>query len=95
MSADNWTDCPRCAKNHEVAYGKRVAALEKAYGVVPVDEYMAMSGVVDRNVATGPPKNTLREDYEVGVRDGKFICSYRCSCSMCDLAFNDHAPDDG
>ena len=86
MSPRNWADCPRCAKNHEEAHAKRLAALDRAYGVVSVDEYMKMGK--EASVAAGPPKETMREDYEVGVTGEKFTLSYGCTCNVCGWSFS-------
>lgn len=84
MSADNWTYCPKCqetARKRAKSVNDRVVS---DYGKVSIEKYAALV-----NEANNPPKlkQTLREDYEVGIHDGEFSISYSASCSVCKFQF--------
>lgn len=88
MSADNWAACPACVKRLDVAVGEAERAAEKAYGVVPVDEWMKLRDTVAAAQAKrDEPEQTLREDYEIGVSDGVFEVDYRAHCSKCQWSY--------
>jgi hypothetical protein len=72
MSADNWTFCPKCkdSKNKE---------LESLYGKIPAEEYLKKA----KELSTESNEETLREDYEIGIWDGKFRISYDAYCEAC------------
>lgn len=84
MSADNWATCPRClghAKTEARATERAVAAL---YGKVPIAEF-------DRRRAELAPVEegkfaTFREDYQIGLRDGRVDVNYSGACTKCGLA---------
>ena len=84
MSADNWTTCPRCEANA----AKEKAALwqqaEKAYGKATEAEYLRLTR--EAGEAFELP-DSLREDYEIGLSDGKFYVDYRCQCGECGFEF--------
>jgi|APFre7841882654_1041346.scaffolds.fasta_scaffold405628_2 hypothetical protein len=85
MSADNWTFCPKC--NAKAAKARQ--ALEKkvkdSYGKIPEEEYLQLKEKLKKKEE---PVTTLREDYELGIRDGKFFVSYGASCSECNYSFH-------
>jgi hypothetical protein len=33
-------------------------------------------------------KDTLREDYEIGIYEGEFFVGYSCSCGVCGFKWN-------
>ena len=85
VSADNWTDCPRCTAKHlaeREAFEKKV---EASYGVLPVDKFDAMRRELE---TTRAPDPSLREDYEIGISQGKFSASYSGRCDMCGFKFS-------
>jgi hypothetical protein len=87
MSADNWTECPKCS----VAPVSRKAQLAEAYGKVTAEEYerlLAAPEVQEERV-------TLREDYYIGIRAGIFRVSYGASCGACGWRYTfEHRSDD-
>lgn len=81
MSADNWGICPKCKKQADDDFAKKVADVGKKYGKVPSDEYLALVKTIQKQPELEP---TLREDYEFSTdEDAEFIASYYCSCSTC------------
>lgn len=82
MSADNWTQCPRCSLLNATALEveqRRVAAL---YGKVSVDEFDRARAALSV-LEAAEPQQTLREDYEIGIYNGAFDVSYRGGCEKC------------
>ena len=84
MSADNWAICPRCVATKERDLAAAQAAIDAAYGKVPVAEFDAMRQELDAK-RTEEIKPTFREDYEIGVYDDEFFVSYKGRCTVCDL----------
>lgn len=88
MSADNWANCPKC--NHKNA-DKRKAIDEtvaKSYGLVSATAYSELQREADmRKAKLIDDGETLREDYEIGVRDGGFSVGYMAGCDRCGFRF--------
>jgi len=68
MSADRWSKCPRCGGDVDT---RRSAA----YGTIPREEYERLI-----RVEAAYPPETLREDWEIFLRDGRFYVSYGAMC---------------
>jgi len=85
MSADNWTNCPKCVRKAVNDFDKLEQKFSKAYGVVTEEEY----GRLSEKVAAGVPRveQTLREDYDVGIFEGVFRFTYCASCTKCGFKF--------
>lgn len=86
MSANNWTECPRCRVGYLAEIKVRAEEVANAYGKVPVEEYMRMN-----EEASNPPpfEETLREDWYIGMSaDGKFTAKYSCYCKPCGFEFS-------
>jgi hypothetical protein len=75
MSADNWVVCPRCEK-------KKKLRLSEAYGKVTPEEYEKLL-----HSREGEDEN-LREDWEIGIWDGKFLVNFSSRCEDCKFEFN-------
>jgi hypothetical protein len=86
MSADNWAPCPQCEKIGEKRSRDLSAAADAAYGKVGADEYLAMLRQASE-VAPDDERNTLREDYEIGISDGEFYIRYSGTCDKCGFKF--------
>ena len=71
MSANNWAKCPRCADNIEYKYGK-----------ISLSEFKKL---LENEKSIG--YETLREDYEIGIYNGKFFISYLAHCNRCGFEF--------
>lgn len=85
MSADNWAICPRCASKHEEHVKVLIAALDEAYGKVPVEEFDRLRSECDAE-ARKELEQTFREDYEIwGAEDGELNVSYSGGCRECGL----------
>lgn len=82
MGADNWAICPRCRVKAIKQRQKLYAKADKAYGVKTPDEYRALFVEAQQPLEL---KQTLREDYGIGVGiDGMFGVDYhaRCECGF-------------
>lgn len=81
MSADNWTQCPRCLKRDKFEADRRSRAAAESYGRVPAAEYERLC-----EAARQPPREEalLREDWEAGM-DGTGLLQifYHASCQRC------------
>lgn len=90
MSADNWTQCPRCEENIEREWNERILRHAATYGNVDPETFMAEAA----EIVKGMPKmgSNFREDYEFYMlaEDGvvKVVASYSGYCSACDLELN-------
>lgn len=85
MSADNWTQCPRCKRRHEVELDAKVREVAEAYGRVSVERFDDLRTEVDRMRST-EIDSTLREDWEIGVfDDGVLFIDYKGRCQSCNL----------
>ena len=76
MSADNWTECPRCSPPPPPS---RKAQLAEAYGKVSIEEYERLKVAPE----VSEERETLREDYHIGIHDRIFMVSYEASCTFC------------
>lgn len=86
MSADNWGDCPKCKVDIELKNAQEIAEVNKLYGKVSADEYMARLKQAGKNKYED---GTLREDYEIGVTScGEFYVSYGAYCSRCGFQYD-------
>ena len=81
MSAYNWAICPKCLKEKSAEKAKRLKEAEDAYGKVSKGDYFRLLG--DANNYIVPACDTFCEDYEIGIRDGKFSVSYLGKCRKC------------
>lgn len=81
MSADNWTECPRCLQEEVKKKDELMAQADSAYGTIPKAEYLEL---LKKSGEPLKAEQTLREDYEFWTNpDGEFKASYRCHCDRC------------
>jgi hypothetical protein len=86
MSADNWTDCPRCANKDQRRYDKELEALNDMYGKVPKEVFIKAQKAIKPPKLPDERPYTFREDYEVyGAEEGTVNISYSGSCTECNL----------
>lgn len=85
MSADNYTMCPKCVKNQEVELELNQQLLQDNYGKINREEYQKL---VSSTSVKKELKETLREDYEIGIYGDEFFYSYSASCSVCNYGFH-------
>jgi hypothetical protein len=91
MSADNWTQCPRCKeKNERLADEKEITA-RNSYGKVSAENFdeLREQAKAFRKAITSDDAfcSSLREDYEIGIYSGKFEVSYSGQCQTCGFDF--------
>ncbi len=93
MSANNWTTCPRCQHKAAMARKLALAKVQKLYGKVPLEEYEQKQAKAEA-MPEGANEETLREDYQLGLRGGTFEIQYRAFCTQCGLEYRfDHSVD--
>ncbi len=87
MSADNWTQCPRCLQSYHTEVARRLNEVAALYGTVPIDEFDASRKEVDGFIKNGLDSQ-FREDYETFLDDDGWVkISYRGFCRTCSLSF--------
>jgi predicted Zn-ribbon and HTH transcriptional regulator len=87
MSADNWTVCPKCESERLQEKDNLELKLRNSYGVISLDEYKQFEHTV-KMFQQISVQETLREDYEIGIRHGEFSVSYSSSCEKCKFRFS-------
>ncbi len=88
MSADNWTQCPKCYAKTVKERQAALAKVEKSYGKQAMEDWLYEKSQAE---AIDPEEigESLREDYNCGVNGGGvFEVSYSCSCNQCDFKFS-------
>lgn len=87
MSADNWTQCPRCARQKKAMLDGLDQQLREQYGRIPVEDFDRERAEIDRlrtEAADAAP--LFREDYEIyGVAEGTLHIRYSGRCFFCAL----------
>ncbi len=87
MSANRWSDCPRCKTKAEEDRANAVKEAEAAYGKLPAKEYTALAAKADKPLPF--ERDSLREDWEIRLTpEGKIKIDYYCSCEDCGLKFS-------
>jgi hypothetical protein len=90
MSADNWTECPRCVAALDAAVAvaeEALLAADDANDLAAWKEAHSLVTVARHNRAQVKP--TFREDYEFyGAEEGEVTASYSGECQACGLAVN-------
>ena len=83
MSADNWTECPKCLMIEEAKKNALKLKAESEYGKIPRAEYLELVRRSEEQLNT---EQTLREDYEFWTdQSGEFSANYICHCEVCGL----------
>lgn len=85
MAADNWIACPRCEAARIVAQAEIDEAPTKAYGKVSEEEYARLRKRAENFSLVS--EDSMREDYDIGIRDGRFSVNYRAKCK-CGFTFD-------
>jgi len=84
MSADNWTQCPKCVQAHVKDVQKNEREVRKLYGVVNATKYAELQSALADLKAKKMP-DTLREDWEIGISGNKYTVGYYARCQQCDF----------
>lgn len=91
MSANNWTQCPRCYVTNLTKAKELDKAASEAYGKVPVEQFDELRDKArsfrEAIVTDDKFSSSLREDWDLGIHKGKFYVSYGASCSTCGFEF--------
>jgi rubredoxin len=81
MSANNWAICPQCEQRKK----KLEEEVKGLYGQIPAEDYLRK---VEELKTQKKDQYTLREDYEIGIYQGRFNVNYRGSCEVCGFTYN-------
>lgn len=91
MSADNWTQCPRCLVTNKAKADELDKIASEAYGKVSAEKFdqLRQDAFSFRKAITldGNFTETLREDYEIGIQNGEFSVGYYAECETCGFKF--------
>ncbi len=91
MSADNWTQCPKCNFDREAEADAKDAFAESQYGKVPINEYHNLLTEAAAFRESVPDlieeDRTLSEDYDIGIFGSEFEVNYRATCHKCGYTF--------
>ena len=60
-------------------------SFDDSYGKVSREEYQA---IVDEIKKPRNLEDTLREDYEQGIWDGKYFVDFSCNCQTCGWSYH-------
>ena len=92
MSADNWTQCPRCTFRGNQRLEARAAEVKALYGTVSVQDFdEARKALESERTKFGSRPANFREDYEFyGAKDGTVTVSYSGGCEDCGLSLHLH-----
>lgn len=91
MSADAWSNCPRCIRRTQEVFASRQKELDASYGTVPVEKFLEAREALAKDLqeaarALEGDDRTFREDYEIyGAEDGVITVSYSGECRKCGL----------
>jgi hypothetical protein len=89
MSADAYRVCPKCYATSFVRRAAAMAKVSESYGKVKAELYGKMIADANRDYPLPTNDETLREDYEIGIRDGdRFVVDFAASCSDCGFRFS-------
>lgn len=87
MSADNWTVCPQCVARHNRYVEDAERNLQASYGKVTSEAFLDATKALEA-MRTWSFELTLREDYELGIREGEFSVEYSAGCSTCGFGWS-------
>ncbi len=91
MSADNWTMCPRCYRTNKAKAEELDKLASDSYGKVSVDKFDELRRQAEsfrEGLAHSSDfRETLREDYEIGIYNGEFFATYSGECGTCGFSF--------
>lgn len=86
MSADNWTQCPRCLNRRAMEIENKTTQVAASYGKVDVETFDRLRAECETLKADRLEDN-FREDYEIyGAEDGTVEVRYSGKCTTCGLA---------
>ena len=82
MSADNWTECPRCDERHAGVEIQMKKQLSEVYGDVTAERYDELKEALAAHQREILP-DTLREDYgfQFNGTSGELGMYYGCRCT--------------
>lgn len=86
MSADRWSECPKCA-DKALTLQRDKEAIEDLYTKGLLSR-MASQRMIEALDAQPRGEENLREDWEVYQEAGVLHFSYGCSCTDCGFKFS-------
>ena len=92
MSADNWTQCPRCYVTNRAKAEELERIASESYGKVSAEKFDQLRDDAKsfRKAISGDSNftDTLREDYSIGIEDDEFSVGYSGYCQTCGFSFD-------
>jgi len=91
MSADRWSECPICIRNHKKKITEKILLLEKElnqnYGNVPKEKFYALQEKTKQkiqNLLNKQLEDSLMEYFTIGVSNqGLAYADYSGQCTVC------------
>jgi hypothetical protein len=91
MSADNWTQCPRCYVTNQAKADEKDRIASESYGKVSPEQFDVLrdeAKVFRKEITLNDDFcSTLREDYDIGISEQEFSVSYSGRCDVCGFKF--------
>jgi hypothetical protein len=91
MSANNWTQCPRCKVVNSAKADEKERIAKEAYGKVSPEHFDTLrdeAKAFRKAISTDDNLcSTLREDWDLGILEGEFYVYYGGSCKTCGFDF--------
>jgi len=86
MSGDNYRACPKCIAKALEDKKKLTEKIKTSYGKISEEKYLKLVNEL-KSFTIPTERQTLREDYEIGIYEGVFRVHYNGGCSACDFFF--------
>lgn len=88
MSADRWSECPQCEADHAKEIAELQESVIAAYGKVNAEEWAAFNERSRKQLQEMTLRNSLREDWEIFIREGRLCVDYYAKCEDCGFTIN-------
>lgn len=89
MSADRWSICPECKRDHDARIVEATTRADNAYGKASVEEFDQLRNAA-KVIRESALEESLSEDFNIRVdEDGEFSIDYQARCE-CGFSFEYH-----
>lgn len=85
MSADRYSECPKCKESRTAMLAAEAETLAKAYGKVPHAEWSDMQAEYVKRAKQRVDLFTFRENWEIFNDGEKVTVDYGGGCDVCGL----------
>lgn len=88
MSADRWSECPRCKYLYDESVKEKINEIKSLYGKIPEEEYLQKYR--DAKISLLKEFDTsMRQDYEFyGAENGVLNIRFSASCNECGFSWS-------